>query len=161
MLRPKLTLRWKGQTTPVPDIVFVDVAEPIAPAVEQEPRVLAIPPKAARSAQQEHHDNVVLLLDRWAAWVITGEPIAEGAPRQCLGAPDSRIHSFEDMEIEVNKHIVRTVHTAVWELPVLEREAVMVHYGLDTRRVWRAQFAQVFDQAVAGLYRTLKNRIAC
>ena len=58
---------------------------------------------------QDQYDNIKVLLDRWAEWVATGEPIAEGAPRECLGAPDARIHSFEDMEIEIedNKWVRR------------------------------------------------------
>ena len=43
----------------------------------------------------EHYDNTKRLLDRWADWAVQGEPIANGAPRQCLGAPDARIHSFK------------------------------------------------------------------
>ncbi|NRR28878.1 hypothetical protein HSX11_01645 [Oxalobacteraceae bacterium] len=163
MTREKLTLAWRGNTARVPDIIFDDDVEPPAAAAAPVPvaRVLTLPPVPVRTVQQQHYDNVVLLLDGWADWIRTGEPIAEGAPRQCLGAPDARIHSFEDMEIEVNKRLVREVHTAVWELPVMEREAVMVHYGLATRSVWRANLAAIFDLAVERLFEVLKSRVAC
>lgn len=164
MKREKLTLAWRGATTPVPDIIFDDY---VPPAVDAPPpaaaptRALVIPPVPVRTLREQHYDNVVLLLDGWADWIRTGEPLAEGAPRQCLGAPDARIHSFEDMEIEVNKRLVREVHTAVWELVVIEREAVMTHYGLKTRGVWRADFVRTFDAAVWSLFEILKSRVAC
>jgi hypothetical protein len=163
MTREKLTLAWRGNTARIPDIIFDDYVEPVVPVAAPAPsaRVLALPPIPVRTVQQQHYENVVLLLDGWADWIRTGEPIAEGAPRQCLGAPDARIHSFEDMEIEVNKRLVREVHTAVWDLPVMEREAVMSHYGLNTRSVWRANFAAVFDLAVQRLFDALKSRVAC
>lgn len=111
--------------------------------------------------RQDHYDNTKALLDRWAEWAATGEPIAEGAPRQCLGAPDARIHSFEDMEIEDNKRIVRAVDAAVWGLPVVERQVVMMHYGIAKVTVWRVQFDTVFDLAIESLFTTLKGRVAC
>ncbi|MFB9242379.1 hypothetical protein IV454_16290 [Massilia antarctica] len=159
--RPTLTLRWAGKTAPVPDVVFVDVTEDSAPPALKPIRIATLPPVERTTAEQERYENVLRLLDGWADWMRTGEPVAEGAPRQCLGAPDARIHSFEDMEIEVNKRLVREVHTAVWDLCVIEREAVMTHYGLKTRGVWRADFAKVFDQAVDSLFRLLKDRVAC
>ncbi|ATQ75072.1 hypothetical protein CR152_11475 [Massilia violaceinigra] len=159
--REKLTLAWRGATTRVPDIVFVDVTEDNPPPALKPIRVATLPPIARNTVQQEHYENVVRLLDGWADWIRTGEPLAEGAPRQCLGAPDARIHSFEDMEIEVNKRLVREVHTAIWELNVIEREAVMTHYGLQTRGVWRANFNAIFDQAVDSLFGILKSRVAC
>jgi len=110
--------------------------------------------------QTDQYDRVKVLLDRWAEWAATGEPIADGAPRQCLGAPDARIHSFEDMEIEDNKRVVRTVNAAVWDLPVVERQVVMMHYGI-TRNVWRVQFDVVFDLAIESLYNSLRGKISC
>lgn len=163
MMREKITMGWRGKCAAVADIIFDDDPDHVvltAPALPA-PRVLVIPPVPGRNAHQQHMDNVLRLLDNWAEWIRTGEPLAEGAPRQCLGAPDARIHSFEDMEIEVNKRLVREVHTAVWELDVLEREAVMSHYGLNTRAVWRGDFARVFDQAVEHLFVVLKTRVAC
>lgn len=163
MMREKITLGWRGTCAAVADIIFdddPDQALPVAPALPA-PRVLAIPPIPSRTAHQQHMDNVLRLLDSWAEWIRTGEPLAEGAPRQCLGAPDARIHSFEDMEIEVNKRLVREVHTAVWDLAIIEREAIMMHYGLNTRTVWRADFRQAFDQAVERLFLVLKAKIAC
>lgn len=159
--RQKLTLKWRGKSEPVPDIRFVDVTdEPKAPPARIQ-RALEIPPIPARTLEQQHYDNIVLLLDRWAEWTRTGGVMAEGAPSQSTFAPDARVHSFEDMEIEVDKRLVGEMNTAVWELQVMEREAVMTHYGLNTRSVWRAQFTLVFDQAVESLFRTLKSRIAC
>lgn len=162
-MREKITLGWRGTSPAVPDVIFDDDPDQVVPAapVALTPRILAIPPVPARTAFQQHIDNVLLLMDGWAEWVRTGEPLAEGVPRQCLGAPDARIHSFEDMEIEVNKRLVREVHTAVWELAVIEREAVMMHYGLNTRTVWRADFQCAFDQAVERLFQILKGRVAC
>jgi hypothetical protein len=159
--RQKLTLGWRGNTERLPDIRFVDITEDVPPPPLREPTTATLPPIPRRTVQQEHYDNVIRLMDGWAEWIRTGEPIAEGAPRQCLGAPDARIHSFEDMEIEVNKRLVREVHTAVWELQIVEREAIMSHYGLKTRSVWRAQFDKIFDQAVESLFKILKDRVAC
>ena len=163
MQREKITLGWAGKSAPVADIIFDDYVEPAAAPPQPAPiaRALSMPPAIPRTVLEQHHDNVLLLLDRWADWMRTSEPLAEGAPRQCVGAPDARIHSFEDMEIEVNKRLVREVQTAVWELSVMQREAVMVHFGLNTRGVWRAQFDTIFAQAVHSLYLILKARVAC
>ena len=163
MQREKITLGWAGKSAPVPDVIFDDYVEPASILVPPAPaaRAVALPPIRPRTVLEQHHDNVLLLLDRWADWMRTSEPLAEGAPRQCVGAPDARIHSFEDMEIEVNNRLVREVQTAVWELSVMQREAVMIHFGLNTRGVWRAQFDTVFDQAVHSLYEILKARVAC
>lgn len=162
-MREKITMRWAGKSASVPDIIFDDDPDQAAPAAVAAPasRILAIPPVPVRTAHEQHVDNVLLLLDGWAEWIRTSEPVAEGAPRQCLGAPDARIHSFEDMEIEVNKRLVREVHTAVWELPIIEREAVMMHYGLNTRTTWRADFRRAFDLAVDHLFVILRGRVAC
>lgn len=111
--------------------------------------------------RQEQYDNTKALLDRWAEWVATGEPLAEGAPRACLGAPDARIHSFEDMEIEDNKRIVRAVHQCVYELPVMERNVIHMHYGMMAYKVWRADFSTLFDLAIADLFGLLRNKVAC
>lgn len=110
---------------------------------------------------QDHYDNTKALLDRWAEWVATGEPLAEGAPRQCLGAPDARIHSFEDMEIEDNKRIVRAVHQCVYELPGMERNVVHMHYGMMGYSVWKEDFTVLFDCAIELLFGMLKSKVAC
>lgn len=166
MTREKLTLGWRGHTATGgtalrDDFVELAPAPPADPSAAPVTRVLELPPLPRRTAQQQHYDNVLRLLDGWAEWVHTGEPLAEGAPRQCMIAPDARIQSVEDMEIEANKRLVREVHTAVWELSIMEREAVMLHYGLNTRSVWRAQFDQIFDQAVYSLFEILKARVSC
>lgn len=162
MTRAKLTLRWPVKTAAVPDVRFVDITEPVAPPPLPLARAaVTLPPIPRATVQQEHRTNVLRLMETWAEWVHSGEPLAEGMPRACLGAPDARIHSFEDMEIETNKRLVRVVHTAVWELQVLEREAVETHYGINTRTVWRADFAKVFEQAVDSLFKILKDRVAC
>lgn len=111
--------------------------------------------------RQEQYDNTKALLDRWAEWVATGEPLAEGAPTECLGAPGARIHSFEDMEIEDNKRIVRAVNSAVWELDVTERNVVMMHYGIARVSVWRVEFNTVFDMAIHSLFDRLKEKVSC
>lgn len=161
--REKLTLAWRGKSAPVAEVALVEVTEAAlaapAPVAAQRRAPLAPPP--ARSVKQEHYENVKRLLDDWADWMQTSEPIAHGAPRQVAGAPDARIQSFEDIEIEVNKRLVSEVNTAVWELPVIEREAVMTHYGLNTRSVWRANFAAAFELAIESLFKILRGRVAC
>lgn len=112
-------------------------------------------------ASDERIARVKQLLDRWAEWMSIGGTIAEGAPRECPMAPDARIQSFEDMEIEVDKRIVSAVDTCVWELPVIQREAVMRHYGFKAAGAWRADWNLQFDLALEALFVTLKGRIAC
>jgi len=161
MKRDTLTLAWRGKSAPVADVELCEVVSaPPAPAASQ-PRRVEVPPPPVKSVKQEHYDNVRRLLDDWADWMQTGESLAHGAPRQVAGAPDARIQSFEDIEIEVNKRLVREVNTAVWELPVIEREAVMGHYGLNTRSVWRANFDAAFDLAIESLFKILRARVAC
>lgn len=107
------------------------------------------------------YDNVKAMLDLWANWGGTGEPLADGAPRESLGAPDARVHSIEDLEIECDKRVVRAVHTCVYELPVMERNAVLMHYGFMHAHVWRAEFSTLFDLAVATLHVALRQKVAC
>ncbi len=111
--------------------------------------------------RQDHYDNTKALLDRWADEKSKRGMVGQGAPKECLGAPDARIHSFEDLEIEDNKHVVRAVESAVWELAVLERNAVLMHYGFMAVRVWRADFDTMFNLAIESLHKALKNRVAC
>ena len=111
--------------------------------------------------RQEHYDSVKTMLDRWAECMSVGGAVGEGARRECLGAPDARIHSIEDIEVEVDKLIVRAVDSAVWELPVLQRTAVLSHYGINTFHAWRADFETVFDMAIESLFASLKSRVIC
>lgn len=111
--------------------------------------------------RQEQYDNTKALLDRWADQESITGTFGKGAPNQSVGAPDARIHSFEDLEIEDNKHVVRAVGTAVWELPVLERNAVLMHYGFMQVRVWKADFDTMFNLAIERLFHALKNRVSC
>jgi len=159
--RMKLTLAWRGKSAPAPDEIFDDVTEAIERPVARVERVLVVPPMPDRTISQQHYDNVLALLDRWAEWTMTGGVLADGAPTQSAVAPDARVHSIEDMEIEVDKRLVGEMNTAVWELSIMQREAVMSHYGLNTRSVWRMQFVQVFDLAIESLFKTLKTRISC
>lgn len=171
--RPKLTLKCGSKSAAVPDVIFDDAVGPETLAVVRAmlrsaepaaglPRsVLIIPPAAPRTIHQQHLDNVTLLLDSWADWIRIDQPLAHGAPRKCVGAPDARIHSFEDMEIEVDKRLVGEVDTAVWELPTLQREAVMLHYDLKRATGWKANFDTLFGTAVESLYEILRKRVAC
>jgi hypothetical protein len=144
-------------------MIVADTAD--QPRTLARPRITRAPapvmPPKLDAAAPVYYERVKDLLDRWAEWMSTESGIARGAPRQCHGAPDARIHSFEDMEIEVNKQIVRAVDAVVWALPVLEREAVMLNYGLMKAKAWRANFDALFDQAIHSLFAALKNRLAC
>lgn len=102
------------------------------------------------------------LLDRWAEWMKTSESTSRGYPGASVGAPDARIHSIEDLEIEVDKAMVSAVHTAVYDLSKIDRDAIMLNYGLgDLGNEWPAHFDLVFDRAIENLYSILKTRIAC
>lgn len=111
--------------------------------------------------RQDHYDNTKALLDRWAEFESVGGHLADGAPQSSPGAPDARIHSFEDMEIEDNKRIVGIVDAAVYELPVMERNVVLMHYGMMNVKVWRADFTVLFDLAIESLFSLLKNKLSC
>lgn len=124
-------------------------------------RTLRRAPAVPKVAAAGHLERVKALLDRWAEWISVGGSIAEGAPRECPMAPDARIQSFEDMEIEVDKRIVGAVDTCVWELPVIQREAVMRYYGLKSAAGWQADWDRQFDLALDALFIMLKYRIAC
>lgn len=120
--------------------------------------------RAPATTQQplgNHLERVKALLDAWAEWMLKDSNIARDYPRHCIGAPDARIHSVEDMEIEADKRSVKAVHTAVYELQVLQREAVLLHYGLQKASAWKSDFDRQFELAVEALYGILKNRIAC
>jgi hypothetical protein len=60
--RPKLTLNWRGKTTPVPDIVFVEVAEPAPAAPQQAARTVAVTPFDAPTPLQ-------ICLSHWSDWM--------------------------------------------------------------------------------------------
>ncbi|HEY8027328.1 MAG TPA: hypothetical protein VIF60_22485 [Burkholderiaceae bacterium] len=109
--------------------------------------------------KQDNNLAVKNLLDRWANWIGTGEPLANGAPRQCAMAPDARIHSFEDLEIESEKVIVRAVDACVQGLPAEQRRVVMMYYGF-SHTAWRPGDDAVFEAALDNLFQTLRNRVA-
>ncbi len=167
--RPKLTLNWGGKCAPVPDVVFVDCVSPVtlaaaaalADAPPPEPAKPVMPEPIACSVRDQHKHNVMRMLDAWADWVRQETPIAYGAPSKCAGAPDSRIHSFEDMEIETDKRVTAEVNTAVWELPTMEREAVMRHYHINRASAWQGDFEKLFFMAIESLYEILRKRVAC
>ena len=131
---------------------------PTEPAIELR-RAPAAPKTIA--TLPPYYDRIKSLLDRWAEWQPTASTVTNGAPRRSAGAPDARIHSFEDMEIESDKLVCNAVDVAVWELPTIERTAVMLHYGIQKTSHWRADFDIVFDLAVASLYDRLKHRLSC
>lgn len=108
----------------------------------------------------EHYDNTVKLLDQWADWMKAGESVAEGYPSHSIGAPDARIHCIEDLEIEVDSHVVRAVDACVYEIPVMERNAILRHCGLMKYDVWNTNYCTLFDLAIESLYRLLKEKVA-
>lgn len=110
--------------------------------------------------RQDHYDNTKAMLDLWAEWMQAGESTAEGYPCKSVGAPDARIHSFDDLEIEVDKHVVDAVNACVYEIPVMERNAILMHCGLMEFQVWRTDFTTVFDLAIESLYELLKSKVA-
>lgn len=110
---------------------------------------------------QDHYDNVKALLDRWADAGVYGNRTADGAPQSSPGAPDARVQSIEDIEIEDNKRVVTIVDTMVYELPEMERNAVLMHYGMMKYRVWRADFTVLFDLAIESLFDLLKTKLSC
>lgn len=160
--RERLTLGWRGKSAPVPDVVFDDAPpEQVAPVVAIKAAPVVVNPVLHCNISQERYETIKAMVDLWADWMVIGRSTADGAPNQSAVAPDARIHSIEDLEIESDRLIVRAVQTAVWELALMEREAVMCHYGLNTRSVWRTQFDKLFDMAIESLYQILRNRIAC
>jgi hypothetical protein len=109
--------------------------------------------------KQENIEAAKNLLDRWANWIGIGGSIGDGAPRQCPGAPDARIQSFEDLEIENEKYIVQAVNTAVYELPVDQRNVIMLYYGF--RHVaWRQNDDALFEASLVSLFHLLKERVS-
>ena len=73
MQREKITLGWAGKSAPVPDVIFDDYVEPVSVPVPPAPaaRAVTLPPIRSRTVLEQHHDNVLLLLDRWAEWMRT------------------------------------------------------------------------------------------
>ncbi len=118
-------------------------------------------PEPERYPLHPKFDGVKALLDRWAGWAGTGNYVGHGAPRQSPGAPDARIHTIEDMEIASDKHVIRTIDTAIWEMPMLERRAIMIHYSIETPGLWKADWDRLFSLAVQNLYSSLKDRLVC
>lgn len=114
---------------------------------------------AKSSLGQQHLDAVKELLDLWANWLGTWEALGKGVPRNSPGAPDARIQSFEDLEIESEKIVVRAVHTCVYELPKVERDVILLYYGF-AHTAWKPGDDALFDQALASLYHALGTRVA-
>lgn len=109
--------------------------------------------------RQENYDNTKELLDRWAEFASVGGRIADGAPKSSPGAPGARINSFEDIEIEVNKRLVDIVDSAVYELPIMERNVILMHYGMMKYQVWKADFTRLFDIAIESVYDLLRKKL--
>lgn len=108
----------------------------------------------------DQYNTTKELLDRWAEWMKSKESTARGYPGASVGAPDARIHSIEDLEIAIDKTLLGAVHTAVYDLKKVDRDALMLNYGLMEYNRWPTFFDLVFDKAIENLYSILKSRIA-
>lgn len=60
--RPNLTLKWRGKTTPVPDVTFYDVTEPKAPPALPARHVVSVQPLDELSPLQ-------ICLNHWTSWM--------------------------------------------------------------------------------------------
>jgi hypothetical protein len=112
-------------------------------------------------ALTENYRNVKKALDMWANRKAPQGSMAEGFPDKCIGATDARIHSIEDLEDENDTVVIGAVHACVWGLPSMERNAILMHYGIMENRVWRADFDRLFDIAVESVFHALKKKIVC
>jgi len=98
--RPKLTLGWKGKTTPVPDVIFDDYVDPAALAKAVEATLS--PAAAGRSLEVSpwtEPSPLDICLNHWVSWM--GQDDRDlGAKSQvgmCGGAddPDEKHEGFE------------------------------------------------------------------
>jgi hypothetical protein len=139
---------------------------------------LAPTSKKVSAISQESRNNVERRLYEWADWMRIEASTTRGYPSKSIGAPDANIHSVEDLEEVEDLRVVRAVNACVYSLPVLERNAVLAHYGLMKSDVWRVRVAvqqgkaneekmvglqeatALFDQAVVALYPLLRSRIS-
>lgn len=108
---------------------------------------------------QNDLDSIERLLADWADWMRRGGSTTDGYPRKSTMATDSRIHSIEDMEIEVDQSVMLIVNTAVYDLVSPQRFCVLRRHGL-MKQVWRlANELAVYDSAIENLREVLKKKI--
>jgi hypothetical protein len=108
--------------------------------------------------KQENIDAVKDLLDRWANWVGAGGSTCDGMPRQSPGAPDARVQSIEDLELENEKFIIQAVNTAVYDLATIQKDVILIHYGFK-HMAWTQDHDGLFDLALMNLYYKLRERV--
>lgn len=99
------------------------------------------------------------LLGDWADFMHRGGSTTDGMPRKCPMAPDARIQSIEDIEIEVDMAVMTAISTSVYDLNSPERNCIMRRFGL-MADVWRLANEQaVYDFAILNLHKMLRKKI--
>lgn len=127
-------------------------------AAQREPQ-RELQPATESESNDARFEAIKTLLDGWADWLGTWEPIARGATRQTLYAPDARIHSVDDLDCESRKTVVRAVHACVYDLSPPERDVILKYYGF-IHRAWQREDELTYARALTHLLRSLSARVA-
>lgn len=106
----------------------------------------------------ENNEAVKKLLDQWANFLGAYGYVGSGAPRRSPGAPDARIQTFDDLEIEIEKIVINAVNACVYDLPKVERDVILLYYGF-IHTAWKPGDDLLFDRALSNLYHPLMDRV--
>lgn len=110
----------------------------------------------------EDFDRIQYVLNEYADWMKVGGSITNWYPRKSMGAADSRIHSIEDMEEQVDSYKMQCIDACVNDLFKISPPkyfALMQGMGLQAS-VWRNEnFSDLYDQALEFMFKSLGKRI--
>ncbi len=143
MKRDQLTLNWRGATTSVPDITFVEEA---APAALQVRMVKATAP-ALRVDPWTKPDPVDLCLELWKAWMAGDSDRDLGAKtmRGLVGESDGHGIDLHEAQQANDIRIAQATNAAIDSMPRLHVWAIYRACSLAT--VWRFPNASLMDIA--------------
>lgn len=160
--RPKLTLKWRGKTTPVPDITFFDVTEPKAPPALPARHVLTVEPFDELSPLQ-------ICLNHWTSWMKCDDRdlgakgqtgIRSGADEDHEGYDDGG-YAAEAAADRDSREIATATNAMIFSMPQYLRAAIFRRCNVAT--VWRfpnMDFAVALPEAEAMLIEKLSKNIA-
>ena len=165
--RPKLTLGWRGQTMPSPDVTFYDVTAPAPapPARVMVERVLRVDPFIAPGGFQ-------ICIEHWRTWMRQDDRdlSAKGQAGLQSGADDEKHEGYDiDMAAEaaaasaarVEREIAMATDAMINSLDRHHKAAI--YRANSIASVWRfpnMDFALVLPEAEVELEKKLRKNIA-
>lgn len=154
MNRQKLTLGWRGKTTRLPDITFVDVTEPLPPPALRAPHVVTVSPWS-------EPDALHICLAHWQNWMHRDDSDLSTQTMKTLRGEGDGYGSDETKESRRNNEIAEATDAMIRSLTVAHRWAIWKKCGMTTE--WEFPQLDFMVEALAAcceLEKKLRQNIA-